>query len=87
MSIKIKNNYKTFKSDFKKDTGLDYGKETVSQYLQYLNFRLNDQQVQMDLHLINQVDHLPDIIRLRIAEMISSHHTIKELLKKLDNLK
>ena len=87
MSIKIKNNYETFKSDFKKDTGLDYGKETVSQYLQYLNFRLNDHQVQIDLHLINQVDRLPETIRLRIAEMISSHDTINELLKKLGNLK
>ncbi len=87
MSIKFKNNYETFKSDFKKDTGLEYAKETVSEYLQCLNFRLNDHQVQMDLHLINQVDRLPDIIRLRIAEMISSHDTIKELLKKFDNLK
>ena len=87
MSIKIKNNYEAFKSDFKKDTSLDYSEKTVSEYLQYLNFRLNDHQMQMDLHLINQIDHLPDIIRRRIGEMITSHDTFKELLKKLDNLK
>jgi hypothetical protein len=87
MSINIKNNYETFKSGFKKDTGLNYSKETVSEYLQYLNFRINDQQTQMVLHLINQVDHLPNTVQLRISEMVSSNETIKELLKKIDKLK
>ena len=85
--MQIKNNYEIFKADFKKDTGLDYNKDTVSEYLQYLNFRLNEHQVQINLHLINKIEHLPDIIRLRLGEMLTSHETIKELLKKLDNLK
>lgn len=85
--MQIKNNYEIFKADFKKDTGLDYNKATVSEYLQYLNFRLNDHQVQINLHLINKIEHLPDIIRLRLGEMLTSHETIKELLKKLDKLK
>lgn len=87
MSINIKNNFETFKADFKKDTGLDFSKDTISIYLQYLNFRLNDHQFQTTLHLINRIDHLPDTIRLRIAEMISSHETVKDILKKLDNKK
>ena len=85
--MQIKNNYEIFKADFKKDTGLDYNNDTVSEYLKYLNFRLNDHQVQINLHLINKIEHLPDIIRLRLGEMLTSHETIKELLKKLDNLK
>ena len=85
--MQIKNNYEIFKADFKKDTGLDYNKDTGSEYLQYLNFRLNDHHVQINLHLINKIEHLPDIIRLRLGEMLTSHETIKELLKKLDNLK
>ncbi|MCM4151938.1 hypothetical protein DHD05_10075 [Arenibacter sp. N53] len=85
MSIRIQNNYDAFKADFKKDTGLDYSKDTISEYLQYINFRQTDQQSQMNLHQINQLNQLPDTIRLRIAEMITSHETIKELLRKLDN--
>lgn len=85
MSIRIQNNYDVFKSDFKKDTGLDYSKDTISEYLQYINFRQTDQQSQMNSHQIYQIEQLPDTIRLKIAEMIKSHDTIQELLKKLGN--
>lgn len=83
----IKNNYETFKTDFKKDTGLDYNKDTVSEYLQYLNFRTSDNQMQILISISNELFNLPDIIRLRMGEMIASHDTFKSLLKKLDNLK
>ncbi|WP_445956413.1 hypothetical protein [Yeosuana sp.] len=85
MSIRTQNNYEAFKSDFKKDTGLDYSKDTISEYLQYINFRQSDHQAQTNLYIINHINQLPDTIRLKIGEMITSHDTIKELLKKLGN--
>lgn len=86
--IEFKNNYTGFQDDFKKDTGLN-AKTNVETYIQYYNARINDMSYQLSWHglelLGNKLDFLPDTIRLRIAEMIREHDTIKEfkqLLKK-----
>lgn len=85
MAFEIKNNFSAYKADFKKDTGLDVTKETMGLYLKYITARSTDYSFQV-LHglthqLLNKIDFLPDQIRLRIAEMITDHPTIKQLLK------
>jgi hypothetical protein len=84
--LTIHNNFEAFKNDFKKDTGLDVTKETMSTYVQYYNARCNDRSVQiltwLTDHLMLQFKILPNDIRLQIADMIRTHETIKELLKK-----
>jgi hypothetical protein len=86
MAITISNKFLSFKTSFKEDTGLDFNKENMSLYIQYFNARCNDiscQVIQGLTHqLINQIDFLPGKMRLEIAQMISSHDTIKELLRK-----
>lgn len=85
VTINYQNNYGKLKEDFKNDTGLDANK-SIPEYIAYYNARMNDKQYQMDFQLaeifLNKIDQIPDIIRLRIAEMITSHPVIKELLKK-----
>ncbi|MGG9970389.1 hypothetical protein ACQ33O_01240 [Ferruginibacter sp. SUN002] len=84
--VEIFNNFKNLKNDFKADTGLDVNSENMSTYIAYYNARINDMSYQtlklLNHQLINKIDHLPDMIRLRIAEMITDHPIIKQLTKK-----
>jgi hypothetical protein len=83
--VTILNNFLKLKDDFKADTGFEFNKENMSLYIQYFNARMNDKSYQtihtLTEKLINKIDFLPDQIRLRIAEMITTHPTIKQLLK------
>jgi arginyl-tRNA synthetase len=42
MAIQIRNRFPDFKTDFKNDTGLDFNKENMSTYAQYVNARCSD---------------------------------------------
>lgn len=54
MAIQIQNNFNAFKDDFKRDTGMDV-KSNMAEYLQYANFRVNDQLMQISAHGFNKV--------------------------------
>lgn len=85
-TVNTKNNYSAYKADFKTDTGLD-AKTHIAEYIAYYNARINDMAYQHNFQLanyiINDLSHLPDTIRLRIAEMIRSHEVIKEAMQLL----
>lgn len=65
-AIQRKNNFDSFKEDFKKDTGSDIGKETMHLYISYFNARMNDLAFQviseLPHQLLNKLDVLPDEI-------------------------
>lgn len=52
--MQIKNNFNAFKDDFKKDTGMD-AKSNIAEYIQYANFRINDQLIQFSTQYFNSV--------------------------------
>ena len=84
-NITVKNNFHTFKEDFKKDTGLEFNKENMSIYLQYYSARMTDIGSQVLSGIANNLavdfKQLPSNIRLELADMIKTHDTIKQLLK------
>ena len=79
-TIKIKNNFSELKKDFQKDTGLD-ADDNLDKYLIYYNGRVNDYSYQvlygLTEKLINQLEHLPDTVSLRIGEMLKDHPNFK----------
>jgi len=62
--IEFKNNFRNFKTDFKKDTGLDADKN-MDTYIQYVNARLADNNFQMNWHIMNELINLPDQIKFK----------------------
>ena len=82
--MRINNNYESYKSEFKKDTGLEYSNKTISEYLQYLNFRVSDQQNQLSHQTYNSIQHIPENVRIQISQMLLTHEKIKELMNLLD---
>jgi hypothetical protein len=85
MAITIKNNFSAFKSAFKTDTGLEYNQQNIGLYIQYYNARMNDEAAQVVTGLTNQIlndiNFLPNKMRLEFADMLRTHEVIKELLK------
>lgn len=80
MATKIINNYDNFKTDFKKDTGLEV-KDNLELYIQYFNARSNDissQILRVLTHdLVNEVKQQPDHLVLRMMEALRSNKVIK----------
>jgi len=85
MPITIENRFLKFKSEFKNDTGLEFNKENMSLYMQYICARCEDTNCQvlqgLTHHLLNKIDFLPDQIRTRLGEMLTEHPTVKQMLK------
>jgi hypothetical protein len=79
-TLNYKNNYASFKEDFKNDTGLDATKN-VSEYINYFNARMSDMNYQLSHQManryLNEINFLPDKIALKIAESLG------ELIKNL----
>ena len=75
MSFTPKNNYDSFKQDFKKDTALEADKH-LAEYIAYYNARMTDMQYQLDHYManqwMNQFGILPTNIGLRVSEAIKS---------------
>lgn len=69
----LKNNFETFKPDFKKDTGKD-ANQNIELYIQYYNARANDYAAQSLMFLVqdnsNHLSQLPDRIRASIYGML-----------------
>lgn len=84
--ITLENKFLKFKDDFKKDTGLEFGKENMNLYVQYVTARCSDYSAQISHglthELLNKLNFIPGEISLKIAEMIRSHEVFKELPRK-----
>ena len=83
--IKIESRFEIYKTEFKKDTGLDFNAANVELYIAYYNARCSDESTQVLIgltnKLLNELNFFPGKIRLEIAQMITEHHVIKQLLK------
>ncbi|MBR9831415.1 hypothetical protein GYB57_04650 [bacterium] len=79
--FKIKDNYQTYMSKFKSDTGLD-AKENPALYIEYYKAASLNSITQMLNDISQQIERLPDNTSLRFGEMLKNSHSIKELLRK-----
>ncbi|RIV51649.1 hypothetical protein D2V93_02220 [Flagellimonas taeanensis] len=61
MAKKIHNNFNAFEQDFKRDTGLDK-KTNIEAYINYVNARLNDQNMQLNHFIYGELINLPKAI-------------------------
>lgn len=77
MPIEIENKFLKLKDDFKKDTGLEFNKENMGLYIQYVNARFNDVSCQvlqgLTHQLLNKLNFLPGEFRLELSDMIRTH--------------
>lgn len=64
-TIKIKNNFDTYKADFKKNTGLDWDKN-MEQYIAYYNARSADVSAQMSLYNHEVLNNLPNVLSVML---------------------
>ena len=79
-NINIKNNYGTYKIEFRTDTGLD-ADENVSEYINYFNARMADINQQLLIALTNKVDLMPDTVSSHFSQMFLTHETFIKLTK------
>jgi arginyl-tRNA synthetase len=56
--VQLVNNFAKFKPEFKIDTGLD-ADQNMSLYVQYVNARLADYNIQMSVHTMGEIIKLP----------------------------
>lgn len=55
MAIEIKNNFNSFKTSFKKDTGLE-ASDNMSLYIQYYQARVTDELLQHIFHRLGDIE-------------------------------
>ncbi len=74
VTLNFKNNYDTFKEDFKKDTGFDAVKNPT-EYINYFNARMTDMNYQLNHQManvyLNEINFLPRNIALRMSESLN----------------
>ncbi|MFP4024290.1 MAG: hypothetical protein ACLFVR_07155 [Thiohalospira sp.] len=68
MSLTIKNNYSSFKQDFRKDTGLDPEK-SIETYIAYYNARINDHNMQFNAAMLNEIANLPGRLSFELKQI------------------
>lgn len=67
MALTIKNNFNTFKQDFKKDTGLDPD-VNLETYIAYYNARINDYNMQTNAAMLNEIVNLPSRLSFELKQ-------------------
>lgn len=65
MAKTIRNNFNAFEQDFKKDTGLDK-RNNIEAYINYVNARLNDQNMQLSHFIYQELSNLPQLLAHQI---------------------
>ena len=61
MAKQIQNNFNAFEQDFRRDTGLEK-RGNIEAYINYVNARLNDQNMQLNHFIYSQLVNLPDLL-------------------------
>ncbi len=72
MLVTIKNNFETFKNDFKKDTKLD-ANSNMAIYVNYITARCADYSMQMSVAIYKELDLLPQYVANKLATLLKQH--------------
>ncbi|GAB4337593.1 MAG: hypothetical protein OHK0038_16030 [Flammeovirgaceae bacterium] len=68
--VQLVNNFAKFKPEFKIDTGLE-ADQNMSLYVQYVNARLADYNIQMAVHTMGEIIKLPNSLAASVKASLS----------------